>query len=100
MPPTLRPGGHVPSYLVEVYLSRPRTHDARALGERVRAAARELARDGVAVRYVRTTCLPDDETCFHLVEAASPADVEEVCRRARLAGARIVQAIEASRTRR
>jgi hypothetical protein len=90
----------VPSYLVEVYLSRTRTHDAWALGGRVRAAARELGRDGVTVRYVRTTCLPDEETCFHLVEAASRADVEEVCRRARLTGARIVQAIEASRTRR
>jgi hypothetical protein len=90
----------VPSYLVEMYLSRPRVHDARALGERVCAAARELGRDGVAVRYIRTTCLPDDETCFHLVEAASPADIEEVCRRARLTGARIVPAIEASRTRR
>jgi len=51
----------------------------------------------VAIRYVRTTFLPDDETCFHLFEAVSANAVEELSRRASLGRARVVPAIEASR---
>ena len=87
----------MPSYLVEVYLPRTRAHEARATGRRARAAAEQLAREGVSIRYVRTTYLPDDETCFHLFEARTPAAVEEASRRAALGRARIVPAIEASR---
>ena len=87
----------MPSYLVEVYLPRSRADEARAAGRRARAAAEELSREGVPIRYVRTTFLPDDETCFHLFEATAQAAVEEVSRRAELGRARIVPAIEASR---
>jgi hypothetical protein len=88
----------VPSYLVEVYLSQSRAHEARASAGRARAAAERLSGEGVPIRHVRTTFLPDDETCFHLFEAASAEAVEEVRRRAALGRARIVPAIEASRT--
>jgi hypothetical protein len=84
------------SYLVEVYLPRSRAHDARATGRRARAAAEQLSREGVPIRYVRTTYLPDDETCFHHFEARTPAAVEEASRRAALGRARIVPAIEVS----
>jgi hypothetical protein len=87
----------MPSYLVEVYLPRSRAHEARATARRARTAAWQLAREGVPIRYVRTTYLPDDETCFHLFEAGAPAAVEEACRRAALGRARIVLAVEASR---
>jgi hypothetical protein len=86
----------VPSYLVEVYLPRSRAHEARATGRRARAAAEQLSHEGAPIRYVRTTLLPDDETCFHLFEAASAEVVEEVSRRAELGRARVVPAIEAS----
>jgi hypothetical protein len=84
----------MPSYLVELYLPRSLEREASAAGSRARAAAEELGREGIAVRYVRTTFLPDDETCFHVMEADSAADVEEVCRRAGLARVRVVSAIE------
>ena len=87
----------MPSYLVEVYLPRSRADEARAAGRRARAAAEELSREGVPIRYVRTTFLPDDETCFHLFEAASAEVVQEASRRAALGRARIVAAVEASR---
>jgi hypothetical protein len=87
----------MPSYLVEVYLPRSRARDARAAGHRARTAAEQLTREGVPIRYIRTTYLPDDETCFHLFEARTPAAVEEASRRAALGRARIVAAIEASR---
>ena len=75
----------MPSYLVEVYV--PNAEDARA-------AAVQLRRESGSVRYVRMTFLPGDETCFHLLEAASEAAVAEACRRAGLGSARIVPAVE------
>ena len=57
------------TYLVELYVPRTPRGDAAASGARARAAAVELAREGVRIDYLRTTFLPDDETCFHLVAA-------------------------------
>jgi hypothetical protein len=57
-------------------------------------AARQLSREGEPVRYLRTTLLPEDETCLHLFEAASEEAVAEVCRRAGLGTPRIVRAVE------
>jgi hypothetical protein len=84
----------VPSYLVETYVPRSRSQDARATARRARTIAETLSRGGTPVRYVRTTFLPDDETCFHLFEAASEEAVGEVCRRAGIGSARIVPAME------
>ena len=87
----------MPRYLVEVYLPRSRVHDAHVAASRVQATAEQLSREGVPVRHVRTTILPDDETCFHVIEALAPGAVEELSERAELGGVRIVTAIEASR---
>ena len=85
----------MPTYLVEAYIPRSHAREARAAGRRARAAAEELSREGTSVWYVRTTFLPDDETCFHLFEAVSADAVEEVARRADLGRARVVPAVEA-----
>jgi len=85
----------VQRYLVEVYLPRSRADEARTRGRCARAAADALAVGGPVIRYVRTTYLPDDDTCFHVFEAASVALVEEACRMAGLGSARIVPVIEA-----
>jgi hypothetical protein len=84
----------VTSYLVETYISKSLAADAFAAGRRARAAALELSRAGAPVRYVRTTVLPEDETCFHLFEAESEDTVVEACRRAGLRSPRIVPALE------
>ncbi len=84
----------MPSYLVEIYVPGTQAQDARAAGRRARAAARQLSREGVSVRYVRTTLLPGDETCFHVFEAASDDVVAEACRLAGLETPRIVPALE------
>jgi len=84
----------VPSYLVESYVPHSLTQDARTVGCRARAVAERLSREGVPVRHVRTTFVPDDETCFHFFEAESKEAVSEVCRRAGIGSARIVQAVE------
>jgi hypothetical protein len=84
----------MPSYLVETYVPRGRVHELEAVGREIRAAIAELEGEGVVVRYVRTTLLPDDETCFHVLEAASAGAVERVCRRAGLDRVRVVSAVE------
>jgi hypothetical protein len=85
----------MPSYLTEAYLSRSSAEEVDAAARRARVAAEQLAREGTAIRYVRTTFLPDDEMCFHLFEADTRAAVEDVSRRAALGRVRIVPAIEA-----
>jgi hypothetical protein len=85
----------MPTYLVETYIPRSQTQEARDAGRRARAAAQELSYEGVPIRYIRTTFLPDDETCFHLFEATEV--VEEAGKRAALGRARVVPAIEISR---
>jgi uncharacterized protein DUF4242 len=83
-------------YLVEAYIASSRETDATAAGHRARTTAEEMSSVGASIRYIRTTFVPDDETCFHLFEAASLATVEEASRRAGLSSARVVPAIEAS----
>lgn len=82
----------MPSYLIEAYMPRSRAQEARDAGGRARAAAEQLSHEGTSVRYVRTTFLPDDETCFHLFEPVSADAVEEVSRRAELGRARVSSA--------
>ena len=82
------------NYLVETYVPGAQALDARAVGRRARAAARKVSRGGVCVRYVRTTVVPGDETCFHFFEAASHDAVAEVCRLAGIESPRIVPAVE------
>lgn len=84
----------MPSYLVETYVPNARPGDARAARRRVRTAARELARFGQPIRYIRMTFLPGDETCFHVFVADSEEAVAEACRRAGLGSPRIVRALE------
>jgi Protein of unknown function (DUF4242) len=84
------------SFLVEAYVARSGLDDARTAAGRARAAAEQLSLEGTPVRYVRTTFLPDDETCFHLIEAPSAEAVAELGRRAALCQPRIVAAFEES----
>lgn len=86
----------MPEFLVETYLPSSRSTEVEAAAARSRAAAEELAGEGAAIRFVRTTFLPDDETCFHLFEAATHELVEEAARRAGIARARITVAVESS----
>ena len=83
------------SYLVEQYLPKSRLNALHLEARRAEAVVEELSGDGVRIRYVRTTFLPDDETCFHLVEANGADDVGELCRRAGLTNARVTRAVDA-----
>jgi hypothetical protein len=84
----------VATYLVELYLLREQATSARAAGARVRAAALRVSREGLCVRYVRTTVVPADETCFHVLEAPSREAVAAVALLASLDSPRILPALE------
>jgi hypothetical protein len=79
----------VPSYLVESYVA-----DSPTALEDARAQARRTAELGAAVRYVRTTFLPGDETILHLFEAPSAAALERASRLAALPYERVVEAVD------
>ena len=81
-------------FLAEVYVPRTRAYESGRGARCARAAATQLSREGTSVRYIRTTLLPTDETCFHVFEAPSADVVGEVGRRAGISWARIVPAVE------
>jgi Protein of unknown function (DUF4242) len=84
----------VGTYLVEAYLARSRDSEPAQAASCAQAAADELSRQGVSVRYLRTIILPEEETCFHVYEAASADDVREACRRAGIACERVLDALD------
>ena len=99
---TALPSAQTPSvatFLVETYLSRERAAEvdqmaaslARVIDEIV--AARAEARPHL--RHVRSYFVPDDETCFHVIEAPSADVVAEIARRAGLTPDRVVEASSA-----
>ena len=86
------------TYLAEAYLARSRSDELGAIADRVRSAAHELAAAGTPVHYLRSTFVPEDETCFHLFEAASAEAVSETTTRAGIGEVRVVEAIREETT--
>ena len=84
----------MPYYLIEVYIPRARAHEADSTGRRIRAAIDALHGEDVEIRFVRTMLLPEEETCFHVVDAPSSAAVENIGKHAGLSNIRVVSAIE------
>ena len=72
----------MPQYLVELY-STAADPDSAALAR---------VCDRTTVRYLRSILIPGDETCLHLVEAASAEQVAEAFEHVGLKADRIVEA--------
>jgi hypothetical protein len=84
----------MPTYCLELYVPRAAAARLEEEARQARLAAEAIATNGVPVQYVRTTYLAEDETCFHLFEAASEDIVADLARRAELHYERIVEAEE------
>jgi hypothetical protein len=82
--------GVATTFLVEAYAAAMTTNQV----ETCRDAAADISAEGTPVRYVRSIFVTDEETSFHVFEAASAAAVHEAARRAGLTDARISRAIE------
>ena len=61
-------------YLAEFYLPG-RGVDLADLARRARASAEQSSRSGPAVRFVSAIHAPEDESCFAIYDADSPAGV-------------------------
>jgi hypothetical protein len=79
-------------YLLEVYMPGSSEADLAQLGERLREVAHAIFQDGLRVRYLRSTYVPEDETCFHYVEASTSSEVELFAHRAGFSYDRILEA--------
>jgi hypothetical protein len=79
-------------FLVELYASKTDCAAVAVRLERLHTAAAELTDERRPVKVVRSIFVPEDETCFFLVEAASSEDVHETTRRASLDCERVVEA--------
>jgi hypothetical protein len=78
-------------FLIELYVP-PSRHAAIADGtRRFEHAAAELMAAGRPVRLVRSILVPEDETCFLLVEAVTAESVRETAARAALSVERVVE---------
>jgi hypothetical protein len=87
----------VQRYVVELYRPRSEAESLRAVADRLAAGARLVSREGAPVSYVDTIFLPGDETCLHLFEAASEADVRAVASQAGIDIDRVVPAEQVER---
>jgi uncharacterized protein YbjT (DUF2867 family) len=78
-------------YLVEQYLPGVTASQLDDASARLAAAASELAANGVDVRYISSTFIPEEESCFCRFEAHDARDVRRACERAGVALARVVE---------
>jgi hypothetical protein len=82
-------------FMLELYVSKTNCANCdtiAATAERFAHAASELSAQGARVRLLRSILVPEDETCFLLVEAPTAEDVRETARRAALPFERVVEA--------
>ena len=78
---------------MERFLAGEAAEQLARIADASREACRQLGADGVEVRYLGSTLVPKDESCFCLFEAASRADVERANRSGGLGYLRISEAV-------
>jgi hypothetical protein len=80
-------------FLAERYVSSANAELAHLDAARASAASREPTESGESIRYLGSTLIPSDETCFVLFEAPSAEEVRRLLDRASLPYDRIVEAV-------
>jgi len=78
-------------YMVERYLPDVTAAQLDDTSERLAAAARALAAEGIKVRYVGSTFIPQEDSCFSKFESASEDHVRRACSRAQVPFAHILE---------
>lgn len=81
----------VKKYMVERYLPGIDADQLDEASRRLAVAARALARQGFEVRYLGSTFVPEEESCFCRFESVGVDDVRRACERAGVSFARIVE---------
>jgi hypothetical protein len=80
-------------YVVERYLPGISSSELQQMLDGLRATTRQMRKEGTPIRYLGSTIVPDDESCFCQFEGPSQAAVAEANRRAGVAFARILPVI-------
>jgi hypothetical protein len=84
---------HLSLFVAERYTSRSQAQDRHADdAQRTQTASQHLAARGVAVRYLGSILVPDDETCFTFLEAHSVDEVRRLADEAAISYQRILPA--------
>ena len=78
-------------YMVERYLPGATAGQLDEASARLAAAALELAAQGVEVRYIGSTFIPEEESCFCRFEGPAVANVRRACEQAGVPFARIFE---------
>ena len=97
--PEFRPGvrrltvADMAEFLVELYVSGAAADGADRETRRARSAAAELTAEGRPVRVLRSIFVPEDETCFLLVEADTAEAVQEAATRAAVPFERVLATV-------
>lgn len=86
----------MPTYLVERYLPGVSADEVLAAAGRAKETTALMAEEGDTVRYLRSTFLPTEESCFCLFEGASEDLVRTANERAQIPFDRIVEALHVS----
>jgi Protein of unknown function (DUF4242) len=81
------------TYLVENYHPGLGADELRQIVSRVRDAVAEMNQDGKAIRYLRSTIVPADESFLCVIEAASEELAREAYTRAGISFERISPAL-------
>lgn len=77
--------------MVERYLPGVTQQDFGELRERIASAAEDVAASGADLRYLGSTLVPDEESCFCRFESADADAVRRACEQAGIPYARIVE---------
>jgi Protein of unknown function (DUF4242) len=83
-------------YLVERYLPGASRDDLTSAAARIASATAQMAAEGIRVRYLGSSFIPGEETCFCEFEAGSRETVEWANERAGVAFAQILPAVRLS----
>ena len=75
--------------MVEQYLPGITARQRDETSSRLAAATDELSAQGIELRYVGSTFVPEEDSCFSRFEASSRDLVQSVCERAQVPVARI-----------
>jgi len=84
----------VPDYCLEIYLAVGTQAALEEAAKSARAAAESFEARGRSLRYLRSTYLPEDETCLHFFAAASAQDLSEAAAQAGLTCGRVTPSID------
>lgn len=86
----------MPRFIVEQYLPGVTLSQVITTAERAKLASARFSSGGTAVRYLRTTYIPEDESCFCLFDGPDADSVRKVNELAEIPFERIVEALDVS----